>query len=107
MTTPAPVALTTIQQVLLTAAETNAEGGAVTPADTLTWSVDNTSVLTLQPGTGGLTCMAVAAAAGTANVTVTDPGASLTSAPLQVDVTMAAATAVTISAGAPEDQVPA
>jgi hypothetical protein len=107
MTTPAPVALTTVQQVVLTATETNAEGGTVTPADTLTWAVDDTSVLTLQPSADGTTCTAVATAAGTGNVTVTDPGLSLTSAALQIAVTLAAATAITIAAGAPEDQVPA
>jgi hypothetical protein len=92
-----------VQQVVLTASETNAEGGAVTPADTLTWQVDNSSVVTLQPS--DLTCLAVAAGVGTANVTVTDPGANLTSAALQIVVTAAAATAIAISAGAPEDQV--
>jgi hypothetical protein len=110
MTTPAaptPVALDTLQQVTLTATETNAAGGAVTPTDALVWSVDNTAAVTLTPSADSLSCLCVATAAGTAMVTVNDPAAGLTSAAQELDISTAAATEIAIIAGAPEDQAPA
>jgi|SRR5580692_981164 hypothetical protein len=104
MTTPAPVALTTIEQVVLTATETNANGGTVTPSDTFTWAVDNPAVASVTPSEDSFSATAVALTAGTANVTVTDPAAGLTSAPLQLDVTEAPPTAIDVTAGTPEAQ---
>jgi hypothetical protein len=104
MSTPGPVSMTTVQQVVLTASETDSAGNAVAPADALSWtSDDGGAVLTLQVSADSLSCTAVATGVGTGNVTVADPGAALTSAPLQIVVSAAAATEISISAGAPED----
>lgn len=100
-----PVSMTDSQQVVLTASETDASGNSVTPG-TLTWTSD-TAVVTLTPSADTLSCTAAAAGLGTANVTVSDSAAGVTSDPEVITVAAGAATSISISAGTPESITPA
>lgn len=88
----------TQETTLHVSAITDAEGVAVT--DTFTWSVDNTSVLTLTPSADTLSCVAVPGTAqGAATVTVTaSDGVARTFA---VDVTAGPTAAFEITADTP------
>jgi hypothetical protein len=102
------VTMTDTQQVVLTAIETDGDGNTVTPSDQLTWTADNTSAVTLTPSADTFSCTVTAAGLGVANVSVSDPGLSLTSQdPAQVTVTAGPATEISISAGTPETAAPA
>jgi hypothetical protein len=97
------ITMTDTQQVVLTAIETDEDNNVVTPSDLLTWSVDNTAVITLTPSADTFSCIAAAAGEGTGTITVTDPSLSLTSTdPAVITVTAGPATEITISAGTPE-----
>lgn len=92
------------QHVLLTATEKDGAGNDVQPSDVLQWSSDdNGAVVALNPSADGMTCDVVAVAMGTANVTVSDPALSLTSAAEEITVTAGAAASIEISAGEPAD----
>lgn len=97
------VLITTAQKIPLTAEYRDAAGDVVPSPDstrTITWSLDNSAVGTLESGTGPSTVFD-ASAAGTANVSWSD--GTLTSTPLTV-VVSADTTAVSgdIVAGTPE-----
>src|SRR5215469_13824358 len=68
---PVSVTMSDSQQVLLTAAVTDAKGDAVT--DTLSWAGDDGgAVVTLNVAGDTLSCEAVAVAEGVSNITVSD-----------------------------------
>lgn len=92
------VSLTDTQQVVLTLAETDSKGQPVT-GDTVTWTVDNPSVVSLTPN--GYECTVAATGVGTATVTVTDGALTATEA---FTVTAAAPAVLTLTAGTPTDQ---
>lgn len=96
------VQLTDIQQVPLSVEPEDSKGQPT--SDTLTWTVDNPDVLSLQPSDDTLSALAVAGNPGTATVTVTDGALSATDAFV---VTASATTQLVITEGAPEDQPPA
>lgn len=100
------VQLTDLQQVTLTVAEQDSKGQPVT-GDTLTWSVDNTAVITITPSADGLSCLCVAGTDGIATITVTDatttPALTATDA---LTVVSSAATGLVITEGTAEDQPP-
>lgn len=100
------VQLTDLQQVTLSVAEQDSKGQPV--ADTLTWSVDNTSVITLVPSADTQSCLCVAGTDGIATVTVTDNSVTppLTGTDT-LTVGSSAATALVLSEGTPESQPPA
>jgi hypothetical protein len=87
------------QQVALTVVETDSKGVAL--QDTLTWTIDNETVATLDISTDTQTCTVVAGITGSATVTVTDGTLSAT---LAVDVIPGTATAISITPGTPVDQ---
>ena len=99
------VQLTDLQQVTLSVAEQDSKGQPV--SDTLTWSVDQDSVISLVPSADTQSCLCVAGVDGTAVVTVTD---NTVTPPLTATDTLtvvsSAATSLVISEGTPEDQPP-
>jgi hypothetical protein len=100
------VQLTDTQQVTLSVAEQDSKGQPV--ADTLAWSVDNGSVISLVPSADSQSCLCVAGTDGTATVTVTDnsvtPPLSATDV---LTVVSSAATSLVVSEGTAEAQPPA
>jgi len=99
------VQLTDLQQVTLSVAEQDSKGQPV--ADTLTWAVDNSAVISLVPSADTQSCLCVAGTDGTATVTVTDNTVTPPLAGSEVfTVVSSAATSLVISAGTPEDQPP-
>lgn len=95
------VTLTDSQQVTLTLGETDSKGQPVT-GDSVVWTVDNASVVTLTPN--GYECLVEAGTVGTATVTVTDGSLTATEAFV---VTAGAASALTLTASDPVEQTPA
>ena len=100
------VQLTDLQQVTLSVAEVDSKGQPV--SDSLAWSVDNSSVISLVPSADTQSCLCVAGVDGTAVVTVTDNSVTppLTASDT-LTVVSSAATSLVISEGTPEDQPPA
>ena len=100
------VQLTDLQQVTLSVAEQDSKGQPV--SDTLAWTVDNGSVISLVPSADTQSCLCVAGVDGTAVVTVTDNSVTppLTASDT-ITVVSSAATSLVISEGTPEDQPPA
>jgi hypothetical protein len=96
------VQLTDIQQVTLSVEPEDSKGDAT--SDTLTWSVDDATVITLQPSADTLSCLCVAGNPGTASVTVTDGTISASDALI---VTASAATQLVLTEGTLEPQAPA
>jgi len=98
--------LTDTQQVTLSVAEVDSKGNPVT-GDTLAWTVDDVSVITVTPDASGYNALAVAGIPGVANVTVTD---STVSPPLtgtfQLTVEPGTATSLVVSEGTPVEQPP-
>jgi hypothetical protein len=99
------VQLNDLQQVTLTVAEQDSKAQPV--SDQLSWSVDNSAVITLVPSADTQSCLCVAGIDGTAVVTVTD---STVTPPLTgtdtITVVSSAATSLVIGEGTPEDQPP-
>lgn len=97
--------LTDTQQVTLSVAEADSKGNPVT-GDSLAWVSDTPSVVALTPSADGYSALAVAAAVGTANITVTDSSVTppLVSTPVQLVVVGGEATTLTVNVGTPEDQ---
>ena len=100
------VQLTDLQQVTLSVAEVDSKGQPV--ADSLAWSVDQPTVISLTPSADTQSCLCVAGVDGTATVTVTDNSVTppLTATD-SLTVVSSAATSLVISEGTPEDQPPA
>jgi hypothetical protein len=100
------VQLTDLQQVTISVAEFDSKGQPA--ADALTWSVDNTAVVSLVPSADTQSCLCVAGTDGTATVTVTDGSVTppLTATDV-LTVVSSVATSLVISEGTPEDQPPA
>jgi hypothetical protein len=100
------VQLTDTQQVTLSVAEVDSKQQPV--ADTLAWSVDNTTVISIVPSADTQSCLCVAGTDGTATVTVSDNSVTppLT-ATETFTVVSSAATSLVINEGTPEDQPPA
>ena len=65
------VQLTDLQQVTLSVAEQDSKGEAVT-ADSLTWAVDQPTIIAITPSADTQSCLCVAGVDGTAVVTVAD-----------------------------------
>lgn len=100
------VQLTDLQQVSLSVAEADSKGQPV--ADSLVWTVDDSSVIALVPSADTQSCLCVAGVDGTAVVTVTDNSVNppLTASD-SITVVSSAATSLVINEGTPEDQPPA
>ena len=94
------VQLTDIQQVTLTAAPEDSKGFPT--ADTLTWTVDDPAVVSLQPSDDTLSCLCVAGNPGTATVTVSDGTISGSDAFV---VSSSAVSQIVVSGGSPEDHL--
>ena len=98
------VQLTDSQQVTLMVGEQDSRQNPVT-GDTLAWTVDDVSVVSVTPDAVGYTALVVAGIPGSATVTVTD---STVSPPLvgtfQVTVVPGEASSLVISAGSPVEQ---
>lgn len=90
------------EQFTLTLAETDSKGQPVT-TDTITWSVADESVATLQVSDDTYSATVVAGNPGSTVVTVTDGTLTATEA---VDVVAGAAALITLSEGAAEPQAP-
>ena len=100
------VQLTDLQQVTLSVAEVDSKNQPV--ADSLVWSVDDGTVISLVPSADTQSCLCVAGVDGTATVTVTDNSVNPPlSASDVITVVSSAATSLVISEGTPEDQPPA
>jgi len=99
------VQLTDLQQVTLSVAEQDSKGQPV--SDSLTWSVDQPTVISLVPSADTQSCLCVAGVDGAAVVTVTDNSVTppLTASDT-LTVVSSAATSLVISEGVPEDQPP-
>lgn len=69
----------------------------------LSWSSDDSSVVSLQPSADGLSCLAVAGNPGSCMVQVTD---GVRTGSLAFDVTPGDVDSISIEAGEPEDQPP-
>jgi hypothetical protein len=97
--------LTDTEQVTLSVAEADSKGNPVT-GDSLTWVSDAPAVVALTPSADGYSALAVAAAVGTANITVTDSSVTppLVSTPVQIVVVGGTATTLTVNVGTPEPQ---
>jgi len=87
------------EQVTLTVAEADAKGVAL--QDTLTWTVDQATVATLQVSADTQSALLVAGLPGSAVVTVTDGALSAT---LAVDVVPGGVATITVTPGTPEPQ---
>jgi len=100
------VQLTDLQQVTLSVAEQDSKGQPV--SDSLTWSVDQPTVISLVPSADTQSCLCIAGVDGTAVVTVTDNSVTppLTASDT-LTVVSSAATSLVINEGTPEDQPPA
>jgi hypothetical protein len=100
------VQLTDTQQVTVSVSEQDSKGQPV--SDSLAWSVDNGSVLSLVPSADTQSCLCVAGTDGTATVTVTDNSVTppLTASDV-ITVVSSAATSLVISEGTAEEQPPA
>ena len=98
--------LTTAQQTTVTAKFEDADGIVVPVQGTPVWSVDNTSIATVEPATDGMSAVIKGVAPGMAKVTVTaegDPTAGVDTVVGEVDVTVVAdeATQVVLEFGTP------
>jgi hypothetical protein len=91
------------EQFTLSVAETDAKGQPVT-TDTLTWTVADPAVATLQVSADTYSAVVVAGTVGSTVVTLTDGTITATEA---VDVIAGAATAVVLSEGPVTPQTPA
>ena len=100
------VQLTDLQQVTLSVSEQDSKGQPV--ADSLTWSVDQPTVISLVPSADTQSCLCVAGVDGTAVITVTDNSVTppLTGTDT-ITVVSSAATSIVLNEGTPEDQPPA
>lgn len=97
------VTLTDTQQVSLSVKPEDSKG-APTTGDTVTWTADDSgAVVTLQPSADGLSCVVVAVAPGTANVTATDGTLTGTDA---ITVDPGATSQLVLSEGPVTDQAP-
>lgn len=96
------VQLTDEQQVTLSVEPEDTKSQPT--SDTLTWSVDDDTVITLQPSDDTLSCLCIAGNPGTGNVTVTD---GTISASDSLIVVASAATQLVITEGTPEAQAAA
>jgi len=97
------VTMTDTQQVTLSVKPEDSKG-APTTGDTVTWSEDSSgAVVTLQPSADGLSCVVVANAPGTANVTATDGTLTGTDT---ITVDPGATSQLALSEGPVTDQAP-
>ncbi len=95
------VQMTDTQQVDLAVSEADSKG--VPLQDTLTWTVDNATSVSLVVSTDTQTCTCVAGLPGSAVVTVTD---GLLSATQAIDVVPSAVATINVTPGTPTDQPP-
>ena len=94
--------LTDIQKVLVTVAAVDAEGNPAVDLNPLTWSSSDPSIMTAVPQVDLNTCYFLAAGPlGTAQAQVTD---GTLSAVLDIEVIASAATGLSMTAGAAENQ---
>ena len=99
--------ITDLQQYTASVGEVDSKNQAVT-GDNLAWTIDQPAVATVTPAADGYSAVIAGVADGTATYTVTD---NTVTPPLTgsgtVTVVSSAATSLTITEGAPEDQPPA
>lgn len=100
--------MTDSQESILTVTATDKRGNPVSGALTgVTFSTDNTDVLTLTPAADGASCvMASAGPIGTATVTVnaTKPDGTAATGTLAVTIVAGAASTISVVPGAPTEQ---
>ena len=93
-----PLKLVDVEKDLLSIAPQDAAGNPVT-GGTYTWTVDDSTIGTLQPAADGLSCTFVTGKPGTCNVSVTDGVLTDT---IQITVSLGVESSLNLSAGAPQ-----
>ncbi len=97
------------QQDTLTITATDKKGNPATlPAGSITWAVDQVSLIALTPAADGLSCLAVAVGPlGTATISVkvsAPDGTTLAAGSIDCNITGGAATNIVVTAGTPQEQ---
>jgi hypothetical protein len=97
MSTVTPLELVDVEKDLLSIAPKDEAGQPVT-AGPYSWTVDDSTIVTLQPAADGLSCEVITGAPGVCNVSVTDGVLTDT---IQITVKVGAESSLNLSAGTP------